>query len=225
MILAILQARMSSTRLPGKVMRPLLGEPMIGRQIERIQRAREFDKLVVATTTERDDDGLATYVGSLGVEVHRGTLDDVLGRFHTAIERWRPDHVVRLTADCPLTDWNIIDACIRLHIEESADYTSNVFPPTFPDGLDVEVVRASVLAASAAEACQGFDREHVTSFVRARPERFHLANLTRIPDLSGLRWTVDTVEDFTFVERVYHALYPANPAFGTGEVLQYAVET
>ncbi len=220
MILAILQARMSSTRLPGKVMRPLLGEPMIGRQIERIQRAREFDKLVVATTTEPDDDGLAAYVDSLGVEVHRGSRDDVLGRFQAAIERWRPDHVVRLTADCPLTDWSVIDACIRRHVEEDADHTSNVSPPTFPDGLDVEVVRASALATAAAEAREGLDREHVTSFIRARPGRFHLVNLARVDDLSRLRWTVDTLEDFTFVEQVYRSLYDSNPAFGTEEVLQ-----
>ena len=221
MILAILQARMSSTRLPGKVMRPLLGVPMIGRQIERLQRCKRVDNLVVATSSNTEDDGLTSYVAGLGLEVHRGSLDDVLGRFRGAMEKWPATHVVRLTADCPLADWVVIDDCIRLHEDEGADYTSNAIVRTFPKGLDVEVISVGALEAAASEAREPPEREHVTPFIRERPDRFRLACLTQPRDLGDLWWTVDRPEDFAFVEGVYRALYPLNPAFTSEDILRF----
>jgi spore coat polysaccharide biosynthesis protein SpsF len=144
MILAVLQARMSSTRLPGKVMAEVAGAPMILRQIERLSRARRLDRIVVATSTDRSDDSLAAWLTLHGVPVHRGSLDDVLARYEGALEAFGPAEVlVRLTGDCPLTDPEVIDATIDLLIDKGLDYAANTpARRTYPKGLDVEVMRA-----------------------------------------------------------------------------------
>lgn len=215
MILAVLQARMSSSRLPGKVMRPVLGAPMIERQLERLRPCETFDRLVAATSLDPSDDPLARHLESLGTPVFRGALDDVLGRFAAAARAHGPAaHVVRLTADCPLADASVIDACVRLHLATRADYTSNTLQRTFPDGLDVEVMTFAALQAAAAEATDPYEREHVTPYLYRRPERFRLAQLTQSRDLSDRRWTVDTAEDLLFVERVFAAFAPAGVLFG-----------
>ena len=224
MILAVLQARMSSTRMPGKVMAPVLGEPMIWRQIERMRRARSLSRIVVATSTAASDDTLAGFLLGRGVSVYRGDLNDVLGRFSACAEAWSPDHVVRFTADCPLTDPRVIDAAVALAITSGAAYTSNCERRTYPDGLDVEVIAAGALAAAAAEATDPSEREHVTPFIRSRPERFPQAHVTGVQDLGDLRWTVDRPEDFAFVREVFRKLYPVDPGFGMGEVLELLAE-
>lgn len=221
MNLAILQARMTSTRLPGKVMAPVLGEPMIARQIERLRRSRRIDQLVVATSSESSDDPLAGWCDRAGVALHRGDLHDVLGRFRGALGPYPgAATVLRLTADCPLADWAVIDALVERHLAEGADYTNNVTPTrTFPHGLDAEVIRPEVLLQAAAEAADPYEREHVTPFIYRRPDRYRLATLTRSPSLAHLRWTVDLPEDLAFVREVYERLYPANPAFGSDDVV------
>lgn len=225
MILAVLQARTSSTRLPGKVLRPILGEPMIGRHLERLARCATLDRLVVATSVDPSDDPLAAYCESRGATVFRGALDDVLGRFGAAAAaQGEVDHVVRLTADCPLADPAVIDACVRLHLESGADYTSNTLERTYPDGLDVEVVTARALAEAVREATDPFEREHVTPFFYRRPDRYRIAQLTQDRDLADRRWTVDTADDFDFVERVYAALFEADPAFGQDRILALPFE-
>ncbi len=220
MILGVLQARMSSTRLPGKVMMPLLGAPMIDRQIERLRRSARLDRLVVATSDDPSDDVLAAHLEASGVEVFRGPLADVLARFAGAVARLGPaQHVVRLTADCPLTDWRVLDRCIDLHLAEGNDYTSNDLPHTFPHGLDVEVMTAAALDAAVRDAVAQDEREHVTLFLYRRPDRFKLGCLTQDVDQSAERWTVDTSNDFEFVRRVYERLYAANSAFTSEDVL------
>lgn len=217
MILAVLQARMSSSRLPGKVLADVGGVPMIGRQIGRLARSRRIDRLAVATSRDPSDDPLADYAASLGVEVVRGPLEDVLGRFVLALDAHPEAEVlVRLTADCPLCDWRVIDAVIDRLAETGADYVNNTTPVrTFPHGLDAEAMRASALRAAAAEADDPFEREHVTPFIYRRPERFALSTLTRSPSLAHLRWTVDYPEDLDFVRHVYGALYAGDPDFTT----------
>lgn len=218
--LAVLQARMSSTRLPGKVMRPLLGEPMIWRQIERLMRCRTLGSLVVATSVDPTDDPLAACLEARGVSVFRGDLHDVLGRFAGALAAFGPaERVVRLTADCPLVDPDVVDAAVTLHADSGADYVSNSLERTFPRGLDVEVASSTALRAAALEARDPYEREHVTPFLYRRPERFTVRSLVGQPDLSRHRWTVDTADDFSFVERVYAALHPGRPDFGSDEVL------
>ncbi len=219
MILAILQARVSSRRLPGKVLRPILGEPMILRQIERLQRSRLIDRLVLATSVDDSDDPLAALVDGAGLHVHRGSLDDVLDRFITAATAYEPTWVVRLTGDCPLADPKLIDQVIESTVDASSDYGSNNIEPTYPDGLDVEVIRYQVLKDIWRAGGSSAEREHVTLGIYRHPERFRLLSVKNEPDLSALRWTVDELPDFLFVERVYGALYPSNPSFETGDVL------
>lgn len=216
MVLAILQARMSSTRLPGKVMADLAGAPMIARQIERVRRAKRIDRLVVATSNQASDDPLVAFLESEAVTVFRGPLNDVLARFSAAAEAFGPaDHVVRLTADCPLTDPTVIDAVIAHHLATGADYTSNVLGErTFAQGLDVEVMTGAALTQARAEASEPYEREHVTPFLYRRPDRFRLEGVAQDRSDGAVGWTVDTPEDLHFVRLVYEALYPQWPDFG-----------
>lgn len=223
MILAILQARMSSTRLPGKVLRPLAGTPMILRQIERTRRSRLIDRLVVAISDDKTDDVLADVLEGKGVEVCRGPLEDVLGRYLGALQAKGPaDHVVRMTADCPFIDWQVIDAVIQTHLDAGADYTANTLERrTFPKGLDVDVVTSAVLSEAAAEATDPYDREHVLPFVYRRPDRYSLQGFAQERDEGELRWTVDLPEDLAFASEVYDALYPENAAFTSDDVRRF----
>jgi spore coat polysaccharide biosynthesis protein SpsF len=219
MILAILQARMTSTRLPGKVMRPLLGKPMLARQIERIARAKRIGHLVVATSDDPSDDPIAALCDELGVSCYRGALEDVLDRFYKAAKCHVARHVVRLTGDCPLIDPNLIDSVIDYYLAGNYDYVSNTVEPTFPDGLDVEIFRFPCLERAWREARLPSQREHVTLFIYSHPEQFRIGSYKSKEDLSALRWTVDEPIDLDLAEKIYEALYPANPAFTTDDVL------
>lgn len=218
-ILAIVQARTSSSRLPGKVLRPIMGRPMLLLQLDRIRRAAMLDRIVVATSADPSDDALAETVSEAGFPVHRGPLDDVLERFCEALDRDPAAHAVRLTGDCPLLDPALIDRTVRHHLATGADYTSNCRPATFPDGLDVEVMSAAALRTARAEAGLPSEREHVAPFIWSRPERFRIAALTGDTDLSHLRWTVDTAADFAFVSAVYEALYEQDSTFDMDAIL------
>ncbi len=219
MILALLQARLSSTRLPGKVLLPLAGAPMLLRQIERVRRARRVDQIVVATSLEPSDDPLVDVLKEAGLAVHRGPLADVLARFVGALDVWPADHVVRLTGDCPLIDPEVIDATIALHLGEGADYTHNRYDPSgYPKGQDVEVISAAALRRTAAQDRSPEAREHVTWAVRNAPDLYRVARLDPQVDEGQVRWTVDTPDDYEFVRRVYEGLYPANPAFSSDDV-------
>jgi len=220
-VLAILQARMSSSRLPGKVLADLQGEPMLARQIERLRRCATLDRLMVATSTEAADDAVAALCARIGVDCFRGSLDDVLDRFHAAAAGRGAEHIVRLTADCPLADPKLIDRLVGMHVAGGYDYTSNTLTPHWPDGLDAEVMRTEVLEAAWREATLPSEREHVTRFIYTRPERFRLGSLVGETDLSSQRWTVDTPEDLALVRAVYAALYPAKPVFGTQDILTF----
>lgn len=227
MNLAILQARMTSSRLPAKVMAPVLGEPMIGRQVERLRRAKRIDKLMVATSTDPSDDPLAAYCEGLGLEVFRGSLDDVLDRYRAALARHpTASAVVRLTADCPLTDPDLIDQVIQHHIDVGADYTSNTLGTrTYPHGLDTEVIRPVALLEAAERARDPYEREHVTPYVYRRPETYRLAGVARHESLAALRWTVDVPPDLAFVREVYAKLYPFDPAFGSEAIVALPVNS
>lgn len=224
MILAILQARCSSTRFPGKVLAPLLGQPMILRQIERLRRSVMIDSLVVATSTDSSDDALVEALQSAGVVVRRGPLDDVVARFEMIVQEFEPDTIVRLTADCPLADPLVIDHVIRQHLRLGSDYTSNVLPPTYPDGLDVECVSASAFEILTSLTLTLREREHVTMGINNRPEQFVRNIVKQEPDLSHLRWTVDVPEDLEFVRAVYGELYAEDRGFGQSEVLHLLAE-
>ncbi len=219
MITAILQARMSSSRLPGKVLRQVVGRPLLALQLERVARSKRIGRLIVATSDRDDDAPVAELVRSLGVECFRGSLTDVLDRFYQAARAPAPDHVVRLTGDCPLADPVVIDSVIEFGVRGGYDYASNALQPTFPDGLDVEVARFSAVEEAWRHATLPSEREHVMPYIHRRPDRFKIGGFRNDVDLSHLRWTVDEPEDFDFVTRIFEALYPANPAFTTADIL------
>lgn len=219
MATAILQARMSSSRLPGKVMRPILGKPMIELQIERLRRARRLSEVVVATSVEPSDEPLAEFLTGIGVQVVRGPLGDVLGRFITAIDvLGLSGDIVRLTADCPLADPGVIDACIALLEQGGFDYVSNGRRRTYPRGLDVEAFRVETLRQAAHETQAPYDREHVTPWLYRPGSPFSQGELVQAADESALRWTVDFPADFEFVRQVYESLYPGKPDFTSDDI-------
>lgn len=219
-ILCVLQARMSSTRLPGKVLMPILGKPMIGHQIERIRRSRCIDRLVVATSDQPSDDPLAAYCAQIGTSCFRGSLGDVLDRYYQAARAHQPEHVMRLTGDCPLTDPQLLDRIVEQHLREGNDYTSNVHERTYPDGLDAELFTYALLEQAWRQATTPFEREHVTPYMYRTGPAFKRGAVCDRVDRSALRWTVDYPEDFEFVRRVFEALYPSRPDFGMAEVCE-----
>jgi glutamate-1-semialdehyde 2,1-aminomutase/spore coat polysaccharide biosynthesis protein SpsF len=199
-IVAVIQARMSSSRFPGKMLAPLGGLPLIVAVCRRAKTCAELDDLVVATSDQPDDLPLAAAVESAGFAVWRGSADDVLTRVFDAARSRQADVVVRITGDCPLVDPDILAEMIRRFRTEGLAYLSNVSPPTFPDGLDLEIVRLDALLAAQAEATEAHEREHVTPFIRERPGRFPSANhLHAGADLSDLHWSIDRPEDLALV--------------------------
>lgn len=201
---AIIQARMGSTRLPGKILMDIGGKTMLARVIERIMRAKTLDKIIIATTTETNDNIVVEEAKSLGVYVYRGSENDVLDRYYRASSEYKLDIIVRITSDCPLIDPDLIDDVINRFLDANShyDYASNALEYTYPRGLDVEVMWASVLAIAWKEAKELYQRVHVTPFIVEHPERFRLLSI-----ISGrgshLRWTVDVPEDMSFIRTVY----------------------
>lgn len=212
---------MSSRRLPGKVLKPILGVPMLLRQIERVNRSKKIDKLVVATSLDTSDDQIEQLCRSNGIECFRGNLNDVLDRFYQASLKFPADHIVRLTADCPLADPDVIDHVIEFYEAGEFDYASNAIEPTFPDGLDVEIFRTRCLHEAWNEAKLPFEREHVTPFIHQRPARYTIGHYKNATDLSSLRWTVDEEADFQLITRIFTYLYPKNKDFTTTEILAF----
>lgn len=219
MILGILQARCSSSRLPGKVLEPILGVPMVVRQCERLARSTRLDRLVVATSEHPSDDPLVDVLCGAGIEVRRGPLDDVAARFGVVLAELAPEHFVRLTADCPLTDPAVIDRVIQAHCESDADYTSNTLDRSYPDGLDVECVRTEAFNRLLGGDLTQAEREHVTLGLYTRPDQFVLRNVAQEPRRDALRWTVDVPEDLEFVRDIYARLYALDPAFDQEKIL------
>jgi spore coat polysaccharide biosynthesis protein SpsF len=218
--LAIVQARLGSSRMPGKVLEPLEGCALILRLVDRVERATELDGVVVATSDTRADDRLAAALEDAGVAVRRGPLDDVLSRYLGVVDEFRPDVVVRLTGDNPLVDPDVIDDVVRAQAASGADYVSNSLERSYPYGLDVEVVRSDALRRLQELDPPAAEREHVTMGLYRRPELFTVRQVVQPVDHSELRWTVDYPEDFAFVAEVYRELLPALPHFGQHDVLE-----
>lgn len=223
--LVVVQARTGSSRLPGKVLLPVAGAPVLLRQLERILAARTPFDLVVATTVRPEDDGLSERVHRFGVRVYRGHATDLLDRHHRAAVAARADVVVKIPSDCPLIDPGAVDLVLRAFAEANGryDYVSNLHPATWPDGNDVEVMTAEALAAAWREAGAAHEREHTTPFLWDRPERFRIGSVPH-PDGRDLsmtyRFTLDYPDDYGFVAAVYEALWrPGRPVFSLAEIL------
>jgi spore coat polysaccharide biosynthesis protein SpsF len=218
-ILGVLQARFSSSRLPGKVLSPLAGQPMLLRQIQRVRRANLLHEIVVATSTLAEDDPIADLCDANRIACFRGSLSNVLDRVTQTARAHSADWVVRLTGDCPLIDPDVIDAVIAQAVGNPCDYASNAICPTFPDGLDVEVLTMEALETAWREATLLSEREHVTPFIHKQPSRFRILHYKHDKDLSTMRWTVDEPEDMEFVRAIFDRLHTQNPDFGMSDVL------
>lgn len=221
---AIIQARMGSTRLPGKVMREIVGQPMIAHVVERARRIPSVDAVVVATSTHAKEAPLVNYLRKQAVPVVRGPEHDVLARYVQAARTSTAERVVRITSDCPLLMPEVSDRVIQAFDSRRCDYASNTLERTYPRGLDTEVVSRDVLEAAHRSADDTADREHVTRYVLRRPHRFQLCPVTGNTDCSDLRWTVDEEEDLELVRKIYDALYDEDSHFGYQEVLNCLYE-
>jgi glutamate-1-semialdehyde 2,1-aminomutase len=206
-VVAIVQARMGSTRLPNKVMKPIKEKPMMELLLARLSLAKEVHQIVVATSTNANNDPLEDLVKSLGYRCFRGSEGDVLSRYVRAAEEVNADVVIRITGDCPLVDAELVDLMVKRFLTEGGDYYSNVSPPSFPDGLDIEIFKFSALKTAFHETIESFDREHVTPYIR-NSGKFITASFENDEDLSSLRWTVDEEKDFEVITGVFEYFWP-----------------
>lgn len=220
--IAIIQARMGSTRLPGKILMDIEGRTMLERIIERVSAAKAITQVVVATTTEEDDDTVAAFVQNMTTcGIYRGSVNDVLTRYYEAAVLFKADVVVRVTADDPLKDPGIIDLAVEtLLADKQLDYCSNTLQPSYPEGLDIEVFHFSALEKAFSEAKLPSEREHVTPYIWKNPGIFNVRNFTYEKDLSAWRWTVDKPEDMAFMRRVF-AEFNNNPLISYEEVIRF----
>lgn len=221
-VIAIIQARMGSTRLPGKVMKEVAGQPMIEQMLHRLSRAKSLTFIVVATSTTVGDDPLAKSLYKKGVPIFRGSENDVLSRYYEAAKVFKANVVVRLTGDCPLIDPFIVDEVVKRHLNSKADYTSNTLERTFPRGLDTEVFSFKALKKACLEAKENYQREHVTPYFYLNPGIFKLQGIKAEEKLyrPDLRLTVDTAEDLKLIRAIYNRLGQNGRFFNTEEVVE-----
>lgn len=219
MINAFMQTRVSSTRLPNKVIKNLEGLPMFVQQAKRILQCKKIDKLIVITSTEKSDDILEAICKENDLLCFRGDLYNVLSRYYYAQLAYPCEHAVRVTADCPVIDSAIMELVINTHLINNNDYTSNCLESTFPDGLDTEVISKSALQDAYKYAKKPSELEHVTPYIRNSPQKYQLQNIQSDTDLSNHRWTVDEPEDFELISAIYAHLYAHNCYFNYQDIL------
>ena len=218
---ATIEARMTSSRLPGKVLLPANGMPLLGHMVRRLRAVPSLDDIVLATTVNATDDVLVTFARDFGIRCFRGSEDDVMGRVIGAAEFATADVVVETTGDCPLIDPEIVETVVRTFKANDAAYVSNAHVRSFPDGMDVQVFRLATLQKSAAMTNEPLDREHVTLHIRNHPEIFPPVHVVAPPSLHWpeLGLTLDEPGDYALIQKVIERLEPSNPLFGCGEIL------
>ena len=201
--LVVLQARMSSTRLPGKVMAQINGHPMIYWEISRISKAKLVNKIIVAISDQSSDDILADYLDSIHQEYIRGSLDNVLSRYVKAEEIYNPSAIIRLTADCPIVMPELIDQYLEIFHKEDLEYLSNTIELSYPDGLDIEIIAPGIFKKLLEFSLSKEEKEHVTLGIYSRKDKFRTYNVSNKTNISQFRWTVDTSDDLAFVKSIY----------------------
>lgn len=220
MITAIIQARVSSTRLPKKVLLKLSGLTVLENVVNRVKQSRLIGQVIVATSTDQADDAIANLCQNKKIEYFRGDLNNLLERFYQTALSYKLTDICRVTADCPLIDPKIIDLAAKKYLTAQVDYLSTAYPlPSYPDGLDVEIFSFKALAKARAEAKLPSEKEHVTPYIWTNPKKFKLLNLKNKTDLSGLRWTLDEPRDYQFIKAVYRRLAKNNKIFLMDDVL------
>lgn len=217
----IVQARMTSTRLAGKVLREVLHRPLLEYLVERLRRVKRAEHIVIATTTNDTDIPIVELCERLSVPFFRGSEHDVLARYHMTAEAHHADPVIRITSDCPVIDPAVIDHIIEFYVNnpDTYDYVSNALVRSYPRGMDTEVFSFQALHEAFTEATAQPDREHVTPFIYTRPKRYRLGHVVYGENLSRHRWTVDTPEDFDLIRKIIESLYPAKHEFGMQDIL------
>lgn len=222
-IVATIEARMTSTRLPGKVLKAAVGKPMLELMIERLRRVPSLDGIVVATTVNATDDPVAALAERLGVGVWRGSEEDVLTRVLDAAVRHKIDVIVETTGDCPLIDPQAVEECIQAYRAAGVDFAANVLERTYPIGMDTRIFSTAVLADVARRTDDPVDHEHVSLYIYRHPELYTLRNVSAPPALTRpeLALTLDTPEDYSLIQAIFEALYPKNPAFALADMLAF----
>lgn len=220
-IIAIIQARMRSTRLPRKVLKSILGKPMLERMLERVKQAKLLNEIIVATSTNKADDSIIQLTNKLGIHSFRGSETNVLDRYYQAATKFKADIIVRLTADCPLIDPKIIDQVVSIRKRYEADYASNrSINKAVPSGMDVEAFIFTALQSAHNQATDSFDREHVTPFIYSHPQQFKLVCVNN-KNKPTQEWhlSVDTPQDLGLVRSIYSHLYHNNPKFKLSDII------
>ena len=216
----IIQARISSTRLPKKVVKKIEGKTVLEHIIERLQRIKKEKKIILATTDRKDDDVLEKIAKKCRIPVFRGSENDVLDRFYQAAKLFNVDPIVRITADCPLIDPGIAEAVIELYFKNKFDHVCISHPPTFPDGMDVEVCSFKSLQECWRKAKKPEDREHVTTYIFKNHKKFKVGNFSSQENFYDLRLVLDEKEDLVLIKKIYKELYKNNPKFGFKEIIE-----
>ncbi|MGJ9458020.1 cytidylyltransferase domain-containing protein [Oceanobacillus sp. CF4.6] len=221
-VVAIIQARMGSTRLPGKILKQVLGKPLLEFQLERVSRSNYIDEILVATTDQHQDNAIVSLCQMMKITHYRGPEADVLKRYYKAASHIKADIVVRLTSDCPLIDPVQIDKVIQSYFlhQHPLQYVSNTLKRTLPRGMDTEVFSFQALKEASEKAESKADREHVTRYMINNPQDFNLTNVSNSKNYSHHRWTVDTLEDFTLINKIIETLYPHKPEFTMEDTIE-----
>ncbi|WP_394234922.1 cytidylyltransferase domain-containing protein [Niallia oryzisoli] len=221
-VAAIIQARMGSTRLPGKIMKAVNGRTLLEYQLERVKYAKTIDQVIVATTIKETEQPILELCERLGIDYYRGSEEDVLSRYYEAAKNYHVDAVVRLTSDCPIIDPEVIDKVVNCYLnnQSSVDYVSNTLERTYPRGLDTEVFSFEALSKAYDEAVLSRDREHVTAYFYTNSNLFKLLNVRNDQNFERYRWTVDTEEDFKLIQLILNELYKSNQVFSLEDVIR-----
>ncbi|OCX54727.1 acylneuraminate cytidylyltransferase [Mucilaginibacter sp. PPCGB 2223] len=224
-IVIVVQARMSSTRLPGKVLKPILGKSLLSRMIERLQMIRHQATIIIATSDAEQDDIIETEANAIGVPCFRGSLSNCLDRHYQAGKKYNADVVIKIPSDCPLIDPRIIDQVLDFYLQHTGEYdfVNNLHPATWPDGNDVEIMTMACIEKAWKEASRPLELEHTTPYIWENPDKFRIANISWPAGLDysmSHRFTIDYPEDYEFINRVYEELYPAKHDFSCDDILK-----
>lgn len=218
---AIIEARMGSTRLPGKTLLPIAGKPAIQLLIERLKITKKIDEIILATTIKAEDDAIEKFCKENQIICYRGSSDDVLGRVYNAAKQYKTDIVVEVTGDCPLLDPWLIDECIDIFLKSDYDYLSNFLVQSYPPGIDVQIFSLRILEEINRLAKSDKFREHVTLYILKHPEKYRMHNVTAPPELCYPDWHIelDEQKDYELIKKIYEALYFNNPRFTTMDII------
>lgn len=224
-VVCLVQARVGSTRLPGKILKEICGKTILHHEIDRLKKCKEIDEIVIATTDKEDDDKIVNEAKKLSVKYFRGSENDVLSRFYYSAKENNADIIVRVTSDCPCIDFEILDKMLIYfkdkYKEKQVDYLSNTIKRTYPRGYDIEIFTFSALEKSYINAEKEYEREHVTPYIYDKTNNFLKLSFENKDDYSNYRVTLDTIEDFIVIKNIFENLYYKNPYFKLNDVVQY----